>query len=195
MTSNLRRPFPTDEFCRASKRQRRSRSADIAHLYHYEIIMVAGAHNGKRKFELCSALVYYIWRSLGHRNTIPELRYLNQRLQTIAAFVAGARALDLSDTDAFAALGRDTGDVYLNDTAYWSNIPVKAWDYPIGGYQVIKKWLSYRELDLLGRGLTPDEIRYVTEMARRIATILLLQTKLDANYRAVIADSYGWPPS
>jgi hypothetical protein len=110
-----------------------------------------------------------------------------------AAIVAGAKALGMSDAQIFDALGRETGDVYLNHTAYWSNVPANVWDYTIGGYQVIKKWLSYRELDLLGRALTADEIRYVTETARRIAAILLLQPALDANYRAVVADTYPWP--
>ncbi len=41
--------------------------------------------------------------------------------------------------------------------------------------------------------LTAEEVREVTNMARRIAAILLLQTALDANYRAVIADTYPWP--
>lgn len=110
-----------------------------------------------------------------------------------AATVAGARALGRNDGDAFDALGRETGDVYLNDAAYWSNIPALVWDYTIGGYQVIKKWLSYRELDLLGRALSMDEIHYVRDMARRIAAILLLQPALNANYSAVIADTYEWP--
>ena len=42
-------------------------------------------------------------------------------------------------------LGEKTFDVYLNGTAFWRNIPLSAWEYYIGGYQVIKKWLSYRE--------------------------------------------------
>ena len=42
-------------------------------------------------------------------------------------------------------LGDRTCDVYLNDVAYWKNIPLRVWEYTIGGYQVIKKWLSYRE--------------------------------------------------
>ena len=37
---------------------------------------------------------------------------------------------------------------------------------------------------LLDRSLTVEEARYVTEMARRIAAILLLSPALDANYRA-----------
>jgi len=36
-------------------------------------------------------------------------------------------------------------NVYLNDAAYWQNIPAKVWEFTIGGYQVVKKWLSYRE--------------------------------------------------
>jgi len=45
----------------------------------------------------------------------------------------------------------------------------------------MKKWLSYRERPLLGRDFQPEEARYVTEMARRIAAIVLVQPALDAN--------------
>ena len=76
-------------------------------------------------------------------------------------------------------------DVYLNGKAFWSNIPSGVWEYTLGGYQVIKKWLSYREKALLGRGLTKEEARHVTDMARRIAALLLLGPALDANYETV----------
>ena len=72
------------------------------------------------------------------------------------------------------ALGETTFDVYLNDRAYWRNVPAAVWDYKLGGYQVLKKWLSYRERAILGRPLTPDEIHHFTTTARRIAAILLL---------------------
>jgi hypothetical protein len=78
-------------------------------------------------------------------------------------------------------------DVYLNDVACWRDIPAAVWDYTLGGYQVIKKWLSYREKALLGRGLTLDEVRYVTETARRIAALLALQGALDASYQRACA--------
>jgi REP element-mobilizing transposase RayT len=84
-------------------------------------------------------------------------------------------------------------DVFLNDVACWRNIPAAVWEFTIGGYQVIKKWLSYREKPLLGRGLTPDEVRYVTEMSRRLAALVALRPELDANYRAGAAASYAWP--
>ena len=61
-------------------------------------------------------------------------------------------------------------------------MPVAVWEYTLGGYPVIKKWLSYREKTLLGRALSIDEVRYVTETARRIAALIALQPALDANY-------------
>jgi Type ISP C-terminal specificity domain len=89
-------------------------------------------------------------------------------------------------------LGKTTHDIYLNDTAYWRNVPEKVWDYTIGGYQVLKKWLSYREHDLLGRALTTDEAREVTHIARRLAALILLQPDLDANYYRVKAATHDW---
>ena len=89
--------------------------------------------------------------------------------------------------------GESTLDVYLNEVAYWRNVPEGVWEYRIGGYQVMKKWLSYREEKLLGRSLSMDEAREVRDMARRIAAILLLEPALDENYGSVKAATYPWP--
>ena len=35
-------------------------------------------------------------------------------------------------------LGDTTFDVYLNDRAYWRNVPAAVWHYKLGGYQVLK---------------------------------------------------------
>jgi hypothetical protein len=83
-------------------------------------------------------------------------------------------------------------DIYLNANVMWTNVPIKVWQYKLGGYQVIKKWLSYRETAILGRPLKPDEVAYVSEMVRRIAAILLLSAALDANYTASKADAVEW---
>ena len=71
-------------------------------------------------------------------------------------------------------LGDTTFDVYLNERAYWCNIPVVVWNYQLGGYQVLKKWLSYRESKVLGRSLLLEEVQHFTDTARRIAAILML---------------------
>jgi hypothetical protein len=93
--------------------------------------------------------------------------------------------------DLLAHLGPPV-DVWLNDVAHWRTVPRAVWEFRIGGYQVIKKWLSYREADVLGRPLMPAEAREVTGMVRRLAAIVLLQPDLDANYRAVVADAIEW---
>jgi hypothetical protein len=126
------------------------------------------------------------------KGNLVERPYSKSELEAIKQ---GAKALALSEKEALAQLGEYTCDVYLNDVAHWSNVPAKVWDYTIGGYQVIKKWLSYREAPLLGRSLTKDEVRYVQEMARRIAAILLLQPALDANYEAIKQHTFYWPPT
>ena len=71
-------------------------------------------------------------------------------------------------------LGETTHDIHLNDNAYWRNVPANVWTYRLGGYQVLKKWLSYREQRVLGRALRSEEVQYFSEAARRIAAILSL---------------------
>ena len=73
-----------------------------------------------------------------------------------------------------AALGESTFNVYLNGRAYWRNVPAAVWEYKLGGYQVLKKWLSYRERKVLGRDMKPEEVAHFRDTARRIAAILLL---------------------
>ena len=84
-------------------------------------------------------------------------------------FTAGERA---ALGDALPAFGDATFDVHLNDRAFWANVPAAVWSYRLGGYQVLKKWLSYRERPVLGRPLHPDEVQHFTDTARRIAAIL-----------------------
>ena len=64
-------------------------------------------------------------------------------------------------------LGDTTFDVHLNDRAYWRNVPAAVWSYKLGGYQVLKKWLSYREHKVLGRPLLPSEVQHFTDTARQ----------------------------
>jgi hypothetical protein len=109
-----------------------------------------------------------------------------------AAIEQGASELGLTPELAFAHLGEQTCDVFLNGNAYWRGVPLEVYEYTIGGYQVMKKWLSYRERELLGRALTLEEVREVTNMARRIAAILLLESALDKNYQVVKANCYDW---
>ena len=87
------------------------------------------------------------------------------------------RAYTASETlalgDATLMLGETTFDIHLNGGACWRNVPAAVWLYKLGGYQVLKKWLSYRERDVLGRVLTSEDVQHFTDTARRIGAILL----------------------
>jgi hypothetical protein len=81
-------------------------------------------------------------------------------------------------------------DIHLNATTRWKDVPEPVWKYTLGGYQVLKKWLSYRESALLGRPLTSDEAQEFTHHVRRIAAILALHPQLDAHYSACASKSF-----
>ena len=51
------------------------------------------------------------------------------------------------------------------------------WNYKLGGYQVLKKWLSYRESKVLGRSLLPEEVQHFTDTARRVAALLMARVR------------------
>ena len=103
----------------------------------------------------------------------------NNRAGTGSPPTTPATPVSTSDVDAATGnpptiLGDTTFDIYLNDRAYWRNVPAAVWTYKLGGYQVLKKWLSYRESAVLGRPLKPEEVQHFTNTARRITAILLL---------------------
>ena len=85
------------------------------------------------------------------------------------AYAPGERAVL---GDASTILGETTFDIYLNPSVWWRNVPAAVWRYKLGGYQVLKKWLSYRERDILARPLRPEEVQHFTDTARRITVIL-----------------------
>ena len=101
------------------------------------------------------------------------------------------RAPDAKERAALDALGLGDEtvvcDIYLNERVFWRAVPRGAWQSMIGGYQVMKKWLSYRDFKVLGRDLTVGEAREVESMARRLSVLKSLETALDESYRACCA--------
>ena len=106
--------------------------------------------------------------------------------------IESVKSEELLDKEVFDRLGLKTCDVYLNDVAYWKNVPLNVWNYTMGGYQVLKKWLSYREREVLGRGITAEEARDFSSIARRITALILLESSLDRNYEESKKDPYNW---
>lgn len=122
------------------------------------------------------------------RGKVPERDWTPAELDRLAALAA---AQGLTRDEALTLLGPRCVDVYLNDASFWAAVPVNVWEYTLGGYQVLKKWLSYREGPLLGRPLHEDEARYFAQVVRRIAAILLLGPALDASYASILPTARG----
>lgn len=59
-----------------------------------------------------------------------------------------------SKSPGYESEGTERGKVYINDTQYFDNVPLVAWEFYIGGYQPAQKWLKDRQ----GRELTFDDI-------------------------------------
>ena len=62
------------------------------------------------------------------------------------------------------------GDVWINETQYFGNVPEIAWNFYIGGYQPAQKYLKDRK----GKVLTSDEI----EQWQRIVRVLLETSRI-----------------
>ena len=79
--------------------------------------------------------------------------------QTVALPRTGRRTRDLRRGDACVAptQPRHVRSVPEQPRAYWCNVPAAVWRYKLGGYQVLKKWLSYRERNILARPQPPAE--------------------------------------
>jgi len=53
-------------------------------------------------------------------------------------------------------ISRNMSTVHMNDNRYFGNVPLKAWNFYIGGYQSAEKWLKDRR----DRTLSMEEIQH-----------------------------------
>ena len=65
--------------------------------------------------------------------------------------------------------------VYINKSQYFGNIPKKAWEFFIGGYQPLEKWLKDRK----GQVLSFDEITHYQYMVYAISKTIDLMSQID----------------
>ena len=87
------------------------------------------------------------------------------------------------DESGHEAWGASTGDLFINDTVFFSNVSSAVWRYEIGGYPLLKKWLGYRQASRrASRPLSLAEADHFRSMVQRIAALLVFHGKLDALY-------------
>lgn len=74
------------------------------------------------------------------------------------------------------------GRVYINDEQYFEGVPEEVWEFRVGGYQVLDKWLKDRK----GRTLTYDDIRHYQRIVVALTETRRLMTEVDETIP-------GWP--
>jgi hypothetical protein len=78
--------------------------------------------------------------------------------------------------------------VYINkDGQYFGGIPPEVWEYKIGGYQVLDKWLYERRERRLGN----EEIQHYCKMVTTLTCTIELQKQIDDLYAGVETNTIG----
>jgi hypothetical protein len=74
--------------------------------------------------------------------------------------------------------------ISINKTQFFKPVPQAVWEFHIGGYQVLDKYLKSRK----GRALSLDEINHVSVIADSLAFTIDQMAKIDDAYRTAYAD-------
>ena len=69
----------------------------------------------------------------------------------------------------------DAGNVYINDTQYFAQVPQTAWQFYIGGYQPAQKWLKDRK----GRKLEFEDILHYQKIIVALTETARLMKEID----------------
>jgi type ISP restriction-modification system protein/N-6 DNA methylase len=86
--------------------------------------------------------------------------------------------------------GESSGDLRLNSRVFLRHVPERVWGLELGGYQVIKKWIGYREARRRnGQPMSLAEKDHLRGMVQRLAALLLLYPQLDLAYAATATDA------
>ena len=68
------------------------------------------------------------------------------------------------------------GRAYINQTQYFDGAPEAVWDFHVGGYQVLEKWLKDRR----GRELSSDDLRHYQQIVVALAETIRIMAEIDA---------------
>ncbi len=68
----------------------------------------------------------------------------------------------------------DNKRIFINEEQYFEGIEESLWNYLIGGYQVLDRWLKYR----IGRSLDNEDIIYFMKIAKAIEETIKIEEAL-----------------
>lgn len=75
--------------------------------------------------------------------------------------------------------------VHINQTQYFKRVPQQVWDFHIGGYQVLAKYLKSRK----ERALSLDEINHVGIIADTLVLTIDQMAAIDIAYQEAFPES------
>lgn len=78
------------------------------------------------------------------------------------------------------------GAVLWDGANGWRNVPRRCWEFSVGGFAVLSKWLGYRHHSR-AVSLNSDDIRLFTHLVRRIAAILDEEPDCERVYQTALA--------
>ena len=121
-----------------------------------------------------------LFRALcSHGDRLVNLHLMEQQIQPITAF-------PVTGTNNVVEVNYKTqGQVWINATQYFDDVPWEVWNFSIGGYQICRKWLKDRK----GRVLNENEIAHYQLIVAILATTNNVMNEIDA----VIEKYGGWP--
>ena len=67
------------------------------------------------------------------------------------------------------------GKVWINDTQYFTNVPLIAWEFYIGGYQPAQKWLKDRQ----GRTLNMSDVKHYMNIIAALSLTADIMQQID----------------
>jgi hypothetical protein len=106
-------------------------------------------------------------------------------LVTVSYYGSAAGRFQREDS---AACGR----IAINDVAGFDCVPIEAWEYEIGGYPVLKKWIGYRHAERIeGRALALEDVDHFREMIQRISALIQVRPELDRMVERITADAFA----
>lgn len=72
--------------------------------------------------------------------------------------------------------GEPTGRVHINQTQYFEGVPPDVWEFHVGGYQVLDKWLKDRR----GRQLSYDDLTHYQRVVVALQRTMAVMDEVDA---------------
>ncbi|MBI3753792.1 MAG: DNA methyltransferase, partial [Deltaproteobacteria bacterium] len=75
----------------------------------------------------------------------------------------------------------EKGKLFINNDQYFEGILPEVWEYRIGGYQVLDKWLKDRK----DRALSLDDIKHYCGIVAVLKKTIEIQDKIDSIYPGI----------